>query len=106
MNRRDFIIRSATLIGASALSMPEMVGATDTSYAELAKHFIYDIHFVRLMPGEPARPGWLATVTGKLQDEEQAEWEAGEYVEYEVDLVMENLEGAMHRRYIEIAHRE
>jgi hypothetical protein len=118
MNRHDFLIRSATLIGAALLPMPEAVGVTTWAetvpvkkrlgieYAELAKHFKYDIQFVPLMPAEPARAGWLATITGKLQDKEEADWIAAEYLEYEFDLVMENLEGAMHRRYIEIAHRD
>ncbi len=115
MNRRDFLVRSATLIGACLLPMPEVAGLTtekirsakvaldgQTAYLELAKHFKYEIIFV------PEKTCHLATLTGKLQDKEQADWTAAEYIEEASQFgeIVETLERAMARKYVEIAHRD
>lgn len=127
MNRRDFLIRSATLIGACLLPMPEVAGTTTpdilevvatgklgltttppTAYLELAKHFIYDIQFVPVLPRSPEKCGYIATLCGKLQDKEETDWIAAEYIEesWQFDEIVGTLEDAMRRRYVEIANRD
>jgi hypothetical protein len=102
--------------------MPEVAGLTaekvrkaktaldgQAAYLELAKHFRYDISFLpRGFTTDFTEPCWLVTLKGKLQDKEQTDWLVAEYIKEasQFDKSVESLEGAMRRRYIEIAHRD
>ena len=113
MNRRDLLIQSETLIGAGTLSMPEMAGvAVDTTYSELAKRFEYILDYVPVCLATQ-EPAYLIVLEGHLQDEEHETWQAGEYWDplgedaQEVwKITLESLEGALRRKYVEIANSE